>query len=176
MRQAILDETGIDIVEANTLEGLNAALEERGLKVTSQNTWGKLVEEVFKEHVEPKLIQPTFILDYPLEISPLAKEKPEDPRFVERFEFFIGGLEGGNAFTELNDPREQRERFSMSQGLKPGDEGAHPMDEDFIQALEHGMPPTGGIGWGIDRMVMLFTDQASIREVILFPQLRGKEE
>ncbi|HAL61729.1 MAG TPA: lysine--tRNA ligase, partial [Chloroflexi bacterium] len=138
-------------------------------------TWGKLVEELFKEYVEPTLIQPTFVLDYPKEISPLAKERPGDPRFVERFEFFIGGLECGNAFTELNDPLEQRARFAAEKrALESGEEAAHPMDEDFIQALEYGMPPTGGIGWGVDRMVMLFCDQSSIREVILFPQLRSQ--
>ncbi len=171
MRQAILDETEIDIVEASGFEALQARIEEKRLEVTPQESWGELVEELFKEYVEPNLIQPTFIIDYPKEISPLAKEKQDNPRFVERFEFFIGGLECGNAFSELNDPLEQRERFA---GTGKDEEGAHPMDEDFIQALEYGMPPTGGIGWGVDRMVMLFTNQSSIREVILFPQLREK--
>ncbi len=176
MRQAILQDTGIDIQEVVSFSALKEAIAEKGLEVTPKETWGKLVEELFKEYVEPTLIQPTLVLDYPKEISPLAKEKPGNPRFVERFEFFIGGLECGNAFTELNDPLEQRERFAAEKrALESGEEAAHPMDEDFIQALEYGMPPTGGIGWGVDRMVMLFCDQSSIREVILFPQLRGKE-
>jgi lysyl-tRNA synthetase class 2 len=176
IHQAILQGTGIDIKEVGSFSALKEAIAEKGLEVTPKETWGKLVEELFKEYVEPTLIQPTFILDYPKEISPLAKEKPGDPRLVERFEFFIGGLECGNAFTELNDPLEQRERFAAEKrALESGEEAAHPMDEDFIQALEYGMPPTGGIGWGVDRMVMLFCDQSSIREVILFPQLRNKK-
>lgn len=176
MSQAILQDTGIDIEEVDSFSALKKAIAEKGLEVTPKESWGKLVEELFKEYVEPTLIQPTIVLDYPKEISPLAKEKPRDPRFVERFEFFIGGLECGNAFTELNDPLEQRERFAAEKrALESGEEAAHPMDKDFIQALEYGMPPTGGIGWGVDRMVMLFCDQSSIREVILFPQLRGKE-
>jgi len=176
MRQAILQETGIDIAEVDSFSALKEGVAEKGLEVTPKESWGKLVEEIFKEYVEPTLIQPTFVRDYPREISPLAKEKPGEPRLVERFEFFIGGLECGNAFTELNDPLEQRERFvAEKRALESGEEAAHPMDEDFVQALEYGMPPTGGIGWGVDRMVMLFCDQPSIREVILFPQLRGKE-
>ncbi len=135
-----------------------------------------MVDELFSEYVEPELIQPTFIVDFPLEISPFAKKKPDTPDLVERFEFFIGGLEIGNAFSELNDPLDQRERL-LAQRIQQdaGDEEAHPMDEDYIGALEYGMPPTGGMGLGIDRMVMLFTDQASIREVILFPHLRTKQ-
>jgi lysyl-tRNA synthetase class 2 len=135
-----------------------------------------LVDEIFSEYVEPKLIQPTFIIDFPLEISPFAKKKPDNPDLVERFEFFIGGLEMGNAFSELNDPVDQRERFlEQMKQREAGDEEAHPMDEDYVRALEYGMPPTGGMGWGIDRMVMLLTDQSSIREVILFPHLRTKD-
>ncbi len=175
MRDAILEETGIDIEEATTLDLLRQRVEEEGLEVDPQPTYGKLVEEIFSEYVEPKLIQPTFITDFPLEISPFAKKEPDKPHLVERFELFIGGLELGNAFSELNDPLDQRERFLSQRDLwEAGDEEAHPMDEDYIRALEYGMPPTGGMGWGIDRMVMLFTDQSSIREVILFPHLRAK--
>jgi len=115
-------------------------------------------------------------MDYPVEISPLAKRKPDAPHLVERFEFFIGGLELGNAFSELNDPLDQRERFAAQHGaMAAGDEEAHPIDEPFLLAMEYGMPPTGGIGWGIDRMTMIFTGHSSIREVILFPQLRQRE-
>lgn len=176
MRDAILEHSGIDILEHADYASLWAALQAKGIALPPQRNWGKLVEKLFEERVEPTLIQPTFILDYPVEISPLAKKKPEDPRLVERFEFFIGGMECGNAFTELNDPLDQRERFlAQGRASQAGDEEAHPMDEDFITAMEHGMPPTGGLGIGIDRLVMLFTDQSSIREVILFPQLRGEE-
>ena len=155
---------------------LAAAVAEHGHEVASQPTWGKLVDELFSTFVEPNLIAPTFITEYPVEISPLAKRKPGAPHLTERFEFFIGGLELGNAFSELNDPLDQRERFAAARAhLAAGDEEAHPMDEAFLLALEYGMPPTGGIGFGIDRMTMLFTGQASIREVILFPQLRSKE-
>jgi len=173
MRDAILEQTDIDIDEFPTLDGLRGRVEESRLAVDPQPTRGTLVDEIFSEHVEPKLVQPTFITDFPLEISPLAKKKPDRPDVVERFELFIGGLELGNAFSELNDPLDQRERFlEQARQRAAGDEEAHPMDEDYIRALEYGMPPTGGMGWGIDRMVMLFTDQSSIREVILFPHLR----
>jgi lysyl-tRNA synthetase class 2 len=176
MRQAILEHSGIDIELHRDYASLWAATQERGLTLTKQPTWGKLVDELFGETVQPTLIQPTFVLDYPIEISPLAKKKPDAPHLVERFEYFIGGMECGNAFSELNDPLDQRERFlAQRQAAGQGDEEAHPMDEDFLIAMEHGMPPTGGLGFGIDRMAMLFTDQASIREVILFPQLRSKE-
>lgn len=175
MRDAILEETGVDIEETVTLDALRRRVEEEGLEVDPQPTRGRLVDEIFSEYVEPKLIQPTFVIDFPLEISPFAKKKPDKPHLVERFELFIGGLELGNAFSELNDPLDQRERFiAQRKQREAGDEEAHPMDEDYIRALEYGMPPTGGMGWGIDRMVMLFTDQASIREVILFPHLRTK--
>lgn len=175
MREAILEACGIDIETYVDHASLMRAIEERGLVINRQPTWGKLVDELFSEYVQDKLIQPTFVLDYPIEISPLAKRKPGAPHLVERFEYFIGGLECGNAFTELNDPLDQRERFAAQrQAAAAGDEEAHPMDEDFLTAMEHGMPPTGGLGFGIDRMAMLFTDQSSIREVILFPQLRTK--
>ena len=176
MKDAILEQTGIDIEQAANLDLLRQRVEDEGLEVDAQPTWGKLVDEIFSEYVEPKLIQPTFIVDFPLEISPFAKKKPDNPHLVERFELFVGGLELGNAFSELNDPLDQRERFlAQREQQDAGDEEAHPMDEDYIAALEYGMPPTGGMGLGIDRMIMLFTDQASIREVILFPHLRTKQ-
>ena len=134
---------------------------------------GKLIDSLFSTHVEPKLIAPTFVIDYPLDISPLAKKKAGDPQTVERFEYFIGGLEMGNAFSELNDPIDQRERFvALRDAVAGADENAHPLDEDFLRALSYGMPPTGGFGTGIDRLAMLFTDRQSIREVILFPHMR----
>ncbi len=175
MRDVILQESGIDIKVYDDYQRLWEAVRDRGLDVTEQPNWGKLVEKLFDEVAEPTLVQPTFVMDYPIEISPLAKKKPDEPRFVERFEHFIGGLECGNAFTELNDPLDQRERFAaQKRAAHEGDEEAHPMDEDFVVAMEYGMPPTGGLGIGIDRMIMLFTDQSSIREVILFPLLRQK--
>ncbi|MGD8517772.1 MAG: lysine--tRNA ligase, partial [Anaerolineae bacterium] len=138
--------------------------------------WGKLIDPTLINYVEPHLVQPTFLYDYPLEVSPLAKRKPDDPQTVERFEFFIGGFELGNAFSEINDPLDQRERFqATSEALAAGDEEAHPLDEDYIQALSYGMPPTGGFGMGIDRLTMLLTGQDTLREVILFPHLRSKE-
>ena len=175
MRDAIMEQSGIDIEALKDHAGLLGAIRAQGIQVAEQSNWGKLVEKLFDECVQPTLIQPTFVLDYPVEISPLAKKKPDAPHLVERFEFFIGSMECGNAFTELNDPLDQRERFAAQIGAaSEGDEEAHPMDEDFLLAMEHGMPPTGGLGMGIDRMIMLLTDQPSIREVILFPQLRSK--
>ncbi len=173
MRDAIFEAAGIDIEAHREFDGLVAAARERGLDLATQPTWGKAVEKLFDQFVEPNLVQPTFIVDYPIDISPLAKKKPDAPHLVERFEFFIAGLECGNAFTELNDPLDQRARFEQqAQAAAKGEDETQPLDEDFILALEHGMPPTGGLGFGIDRMVMLLTDQVSIREVILFPQLR----
>ena len=175
MRDAILEKTGIDIQQANTLPALRQEIASHGLTVEPRPNWGKQVEELFDATVEPGLIQPTFVLDHPVEISPLAKRRADTPELVERFEFWIAGQESGNAFSELNDPIDQRSRFeNQGQQQKAGDEEAHPMDEDWIRALEHGMPPTGGLGIGIDRMTMLFTDNTSIREVILFPALRSK--
>ncbi len=176
MREAILEATGIDIAAYTDLDSLRQRMQELHVQADAKPSWGKLVEELFEEFVQPGLIQPTLVLDYPLDISPLAKQKPGDERLVERFEVFVGTLECGNAFSELNDPLDQRARFeSQRQRLEGGDQEAHPMDEDWIRALEYGMPPTGGLGFGIDRMAMLYTDSPSIRDVILFPTLRSKQ-
>ena len=131
------------------------------------------MDDLFSAHVEPKLIQPTLVTDYPLELSPLAKRSPDDPRLVERFEPFIAGMEIGNAFSELNDPDDQRERLEgQTRARAAGDEEAHPLDEDYLRALEYGLPPTGGLGIGVDRLVMILADAPNLREVILFPHLR----
>ena len=150
-------------------------MRELGLEVDPQKNWARLVDELISTFVEPNLIQPIFLFDYPVSMSPLAKAKPGEDRVVERFEAFAGGMEIANAFTELNDPVEQRERFLQQQKeRKIESEAVEIIDEDFLLALEYGMPPTGGLGVGIDRLVMLLTGQQSIREVILFPQLREK--
>jgi lysyl-tRNA synthetase class 2 len=176
LRDAIRELCGIDYVNFPTLQALWAEVQRRDLDVSPQPTWGKLVEELLGTIVEPTLTQPTFIKDYPIDISPLAKAMPDDPLHVERFEIFLGGMETGNAYSELNDPLAQRERFEQQGvGAQAGDVEAHPMDEDYILALMHGMPPTGGLGIGIDRLTMLLTDQTSIREVILFPHLRVED-
>jgi lysyl-tRNA synthetase class 2 len=137
---------------------------------------GKLIDKLFGELVEPDLIQPTFVTDHPKELSPLAKPKRDDPRLTERFELYIGGAEVFNAFSELNDPIDQRERFEAQAALREaGDDETQPIDEDYIRALEYGMPPTGGVGMGVDRLVMMLTGQTSIRDVILFPILRTED-
>jgi len=175
MRDAILEAAKIDILEpeASTPEGLARQLRRHKLAIEPQSTWGMTVDELFGKFVEPSLVQPTFITDYPLELSPLAKRKAADPRLVERFEIFVAGMELGNAFSELNDPDDQRARFEQARrDAKAGDEEAHPMDEDYLRALEHGMPPTGGLGIGVDRVAMVLADASSLRETILFPHLR----
>jgi lysyl-tRNA synthetase class 2 len=175
LREVIQEHSGIDYMQHPTAEALTAALRERGYEPPPKSTWGKLVDYLLGSQVEPHLIQPTFVLDYPRDISPLAKKKPDDPTHVERFELFIGGMELGNAFTELNDPLDQEQRFlEMGQLYAPEDEEAHPLDEDYLLAQRYGMPPNGGFGMGIDRFTMLLTDQPSIRDVILFPHLRSK--
>lgn len=173
IRDVILEQTGIDIYEQSDLASLRHCIEERHLRVEARPTWGKQVDELLSTFVEPSLIQPTFVMDYPVEVSPLAKQNPNNPRVVERFEAFAGTLELGNAFTELNDPVEQYARFmDQAEQRRAGDVEAQQIDMDFVRALMYGMPPTGGLGLGVDRMTMLFSDQPSIREVILFPQLR----
>ena len=173
LRQAILDKSGIDIEEASDTPGLAQHMRRLGIQVTQEVSWGRLVDKLLSETVEPALVQPTFLVDYPVEMSPLAKGTPGDPRYVERFEAFAGGMEIANAFTELNDPVEQRRRLAQQEELQRryGDEEFDRLDEEFLTALEYGMPPTGGLGLGIDRLVMLLTGQSTIREVLLFPHL-----
>ena len=177
MRDAILEATGVDYALYEDAPSLAAAIHARGLRCETEASRGKLIDGLFGDYVEATLIQPTFIIDYPLDISPLAKKKVDDPTTVERFEYFIAGMELGNAFTELNDPIDQRARFvELRAAMANQDENVHPLDEDFLNALNYGLPPTGGFGTGIDRLTMLFTDQATIREVILFPHLRSIED
>jgi lysyl-tRNA synthetase class 2 len=177
MRDAILEKCGIDYTRYPTAESLYKALEAAGIEANPKATWGKLVEHLLGTYVEPTLIKPTFVLDYPRDISPFAKSVPGDPTHVERFEFYIGGMEFGNAFTELNDPLDQEQRFLDVARLYAEDEDeAAPLDEDYLRAMRYGMPPTGGVGIGIDRLVMLLTDRDTIREVLLFPHLRKSEE
>jgi lysyl-tRNA synthetase class 2 len=176
LRDAIRDITGIDYEDCPDAESLYQAIVKIGGTPERKATRGKLIDPTLINYVEPHLIQPTFLYDYPLEVSPLAKRKPGQPDVVERFEFFIGGVELGNAFSEINDPLDQRERFlATSEALAGGDEEAHPLDEDYVTALSYGMPPTGGFGMGIDRLTMLLTGRDSLREVILFPHLRAKD-
>ena len=176
LAQGLKDVVGIDIREYSDADSLRKAMVAEGLDASPQASRGKLIDSLLGNALEPTLLQPTILYDYPREISPLAKSKPDDPNTVERFEGFIGGMELCNAFTELNDPLEQEARFrEMGFEFDPDDEELHPMDEDYLRAMRYGMPPNGGFGMGVDRLTMLFTDKTSIREVILFPHLRSKE-
>ncbi|MBN1873972.1 MAG: lysine--tRNA ligase [Anaerolineae bacterium] len=175
LRDAIKKGTGIDYVAYPEPDTLRAEMHRRGFEAATDATWGHLVDNLLSE-IEPSLIQPTFIHNYPVEISPLAKQRVEDPTHVERFELFIGGIEIANAFTELNDPFEQEQRFLQQGRAKDaGDNESHPMDEDYLRAMKYGMPPNGGLGMGVDRLAMLFTDHHTIRDVLLYPHLRPRE-
>ncbi len=172
MIEALKEETGVDVLSA-TVDELKQTAKQHGIDLKNIEGRAKLIDEIFSEVVQPKLIQPTFVIDYPIELSPLAKKHRSKEGVVERFEGYVAGREICNAFSELNDPIDQKERF-IGQGkmLEAGDEEAHQIDEDFIRALEYGMPPTAGLGIGIDRLVMLLTNQSSIRDVIFFPQMK----
>ena len=173
MRDAVLEHVGVDFREYDSVEKLEALLQREGIPIPPDAGWGKLFDELVSNRVEPHLQQPTFLLDYPLAISPLAKRTEYDTELVERFELFVGGWEIANSYTELNDPVDQRQRFEEQLRLQAaGDDEAELLDEDFIVALEYGMPPTGGLGMGMDRLAQLLTNQPSIRDVILFPQMR----
>ncbi len=173
MIEAVKEYVGIDFASSDNVEDFKDAAKKAGVEFKDDTTWGRLLYEVYDQKVEEHLVQPTFILDYPVEVSPLAKRKPSDPRLTERFEFFMCAREMGNAFSELNDPIDQKNRFlaQVAQREK-GDDEAQMMDEDYVNALMYGLPPTGGLGIGVDRLIMLFTDQPSIRDVLLFPTMK----
>lgn len=173
MLDAVKKYSGVDFNEIHTLDEARAAAKEHNIEFEERHKKGDILNLFFEEFVEEHLIQPTFVMDHPIEISPLTKKKPENPDYVERFEFFMNGWEMANAYSELNDPIDQRERFKAQEELlAQGDEEANTTDEDFLYALELGMPPTGGIGFGIDRMVMLLTDSPAIRDVLFFPTMK----
>ncbi len=177
LRQAVIQYAGLDYDQFPDTASLKAEMINRGIQFDTSKERGKLIDELVSTYVDPNMVQPTFLYDYPIELSPLAKKKPGNDKIVERFEAYAGNMEIANAFTELNDPLDQRQRFMKQMEERArGDEEAPEMDEDFVLAMEHGMPPTGGLGIGIDRVVMLFTNQTSIREVILFPALKERGE
>jgi lysyl-tRNA synthetase class 2 len=176
LADALLEETGIDINQFSDAGSLASAMRARGMEADENVPRGKLIDNLLGGYLEPNLIQPTFLFNYPREISPLAKSVPGSPQVVERFEGFVAGMELCNAFTELNDPLDQELRFlEMGRDYDADDEDRHPMDEDYLRAMRYGMPPNGGFGMGIDRLTMLLTDSPNIREVILFPHLRERE-
>ncbi len=174
LRDAVREASGIDFEDYRSAESLHERMLQEGVRIEGYPGRGRLIDELLSTFVEPALVQPTFLLDYPVETSPFPKKKRGNERLVERFEAFICGMEFANAFTELNDPVDQRERLEQQLRERTGDEDVQLADEDFVEAMEYGMPPTGGLGIGIDRLVMLLTGQDSIRDVILFPQLKGK--
>ena len=177
MLDAVKKYAGIDFNEIKTTEEAKELAEEKGIEFEKRHKKGDILSLFFEEYAEKHLIQPTFVMDHPIEISPLTKKKPENPEYVERFEFFMNGWEMANAYSELNDPIDQRERFMVQEELlAQGDEEANKTDEDFLNALMVGMPPTGGIGFGIDRMVMLLTDSAAIRDVLAFPTMKSLDK
>ena len=174
MREALQEHGGFDFEQYRDGESLLGLYRERGIEPAPGVSWGKLLDDLVKRYVEPELVQPTFLMDYPVELTPLAKRKPDEPGIVERWEPFIRNFELGNAYSELNDPVDQRERLEHQVRLKAtGDQEAEQLDEDFLTAMEYGMPPMGGAGLGVDRLIMVLTGQRSIREVILFPALRS---
>ena len=176
MPEAILEHTGIDILEVAELDTLQEAVRAAHLRVELKPSWAKQVDELYTTFVRPRIIQPTFMIDHPVPLSPLAKRRGDQPFLTERFQPIIAGMEVGNAFTELNDPLDQEQRFlEQKRAFSAGDDEAQQMDLDFINALMYGMPPTGGLGIGVDRVVMLFTNQETIREVVLFPHLRQRD-
>tara|TARA_B100001750_G_C15515490_1_gene606769 strand:+ start:38 stop:961 length:924 start_codon:yes stop_codon:yes gene_type:complete len=176
LRNEIKARSGIDFLECDDVESLKRAMAAINLDVDQQLSWGGLLDKLLSDTVEPHLIQPSFLLDYPVQMSPLAKKKKGSDSIVERFEGFVAGMEICNAFTELNDPVDQRDRMQQQEALRSqfDEEDTDRLDEAFLLALEHGMPPTGGLGIGVDRLTMLFSGQRSIREVVLFPQLRSR--
>jgi lysyl-tRNA synthetase class 2 len=172
---AIQQKTGVDVLNADE-QAIGALCKQHGIEITAAMGKGKLIDELFSELVQPELIQPTFVMDFPLEMSPLCKKHRDDDRLTERFELYVAGFEVGNAYSELNDPIDQRERFEDQVKLmERGDDEAMFIDQDFLRALEYGMPPTSGIGIGMDRLVMLLTDNPAIQEVLLFPQMRPEK-
>ena len=173
MIDAVKKYADVDFNEIDTDEDAREVAREKGLEISEHDTWGKVLSEMFEEFCEEHLVEPTFVIGHPVEVSPLAKRNPEDKRLTQRFEAFINTWEFANAFSELNDPIDQRERFEAQVREKEaGDDEAHPMDSDFINAIEVGLPPTGGLGIGVDRMIVLLTDQPSIRDVLLFPTMK----